>query len=773
MRFSAACVRLLLLLALVPVGLFGQAARVVERIDVRHVGPPAASDELIRANVRLKVGEPYLRSTADDDVRSLYATGYFYNIRIGEELTDKGVILTYVVQGKPTLVEIRFQGNEKYSRTKLLTKVTSKVGEPLNERRLFSDAEEIKKYYQKQGYQRTAVKYSVTIDENAGRGTATFEITEHPKVRVVDVQFVNAQTFTQKKLRSVLKTRRAWMFSWITGSGKLKDEEFEEDKEKLVDFYRSAGYIDFAIKDVQFDYAEPTRLTIRFVVVEGLQYKIGSVTFKGITLFPEEYFRERLPVGPGKIFTPMALTRDLGVIEDAYGGRGYIDARIGAAKVPNTETGTMDLVFTVDERQQSFVEKIEIKGNTKTKDRVIRRELAVSPGEIFNMVRVKLSTNRLAGLNYFEKIDAKPEPTEVPNRKNLVVSVEEKSTGNFTVGAGFSSVDNLVGFVEVSQGNFDLFNPWLFQGGGQKFRLRVQMGTERQDILLSFVEPWFLARKLALGVDLYHRDLQYQSSLYDERRTGGRLSLTRALGSDFLIGSVSYTLESVGILDVATNASTNLLAAEGTSLVSKVGASLAYDTRNNTLLPNRGQRTELLAEIAGGPLGGDTDFYKFELRSSWYFKGFAPGHVIEVIGRVGVAEAYGDTPDVPLFDRFYLGGLYSLRGYDYRAVGPKDVNGEPIGGNTYYFGSIEYSIPIMERLRAAIFYDIGMVFSKSFSFSPGPFSTGTYNDNFGFGIRLNLPIGPLRLDYGIPLTSDPQNGGSGKFQFGVGYTREL
>jgi outer membrane protein insertion porin family len=757
-----------------------QSTRVVERIDIRFVGPPSASEQLIRANIRLKPGDPYVRSTADDDVRTLYATGYFYNIRIVEEFSERGVVLTYVLQGKPTLTEIRFTGNQLFSRARLLKRVSSKVGEPLNERKLFTDAEEIRKYYQKQGSPGTTVKYSVSIDENAGRGTATFEITERPKVRVVDVFFEGAQAFEPKKLAKVIKTRRWWMLSWLTGSGKLKDDQLEEDKERLADFYRSQGYIDFQIQDVQLDYTTPTRLTVRFVLSEGAQYKIGSVTFKGNTVFATNELSEKVPAAPGKTFTPGVYSRSIDTVQNLYGERGYIDARVGAARSANIETGTMDLAFTVDEKQPSYIERIDIRGNTKTKDQVIRRELAVSPGELFDMTRVKLSTNRLAGLNYFEKIDARAEPTDVPNRKNLVISVEEKSTGNFTIGAGFSSVDNLVGFAEISQGNFDLFNPWFFTGGGQKFRLRVQLGTERQDYLLSFVEPWFLDRKLALGVDLFHRDLTFQSAIYDERRTGGRLSLTRALGSDFLIGTLSYTLENVAIRNVETsNAPPQIIAegAKGNQLLSKIGLSLAYDTRNSVLLPNRGQRTELLAEVAGGPLGGDADFYKLELRSAWYFKGFGPGHVLEIIGRVGVSDAFDNSTDVPLFERFFLGGLYSLRGYDYREVGPKDpVFNEPLGGNTYYFASAEYSIPLIERLRLAVFYDIGMVFPKAYSFSPGPAGagdTGRFNDNVGIGLRLNLPLGPLRLDYGIPLNSDSVNESSGRFQFGVGYTREL
>jgi outer membrane protein insertion porin family len=766
---------------------FPQAPARVAKINVRHVGPPAVSDELIRANIRVKPGDSYSKVNVDDDVRNLYTTGYFYNIRVNEELTREGLVLTYVVQGKPKLTDIKFQGNKKFNNKKLVKKVKSKIGEPLDEHRLFTDSQEIQKMYQKAGYQKTQAKYVLNTDENAGRGTVTFEIQEAAKVRIVDVEFVGAQAFSQRKLRKVIKTRRHWMFSWLTGSGTLKDEQFEDDKDKLGDFYRNEGYIDFEIKDIKFDYATPNRLRLRFVIDEGKRYKVGKVEFKGNKLFSTDEIlkglRRRegpkiktgLSMGVGEIFTPKGLAKDVEALEDFYGARGYIDVRypstFKAIKNANTETGTMDLVYQIDEGEKSYVEKIEIKGNTKTKDRVIRRELAVAPGEVFNMVRVKISTNRLTQLNYFEKVQAQPEETDVPNRRNLVVGVDEKNTGNLQVGAGFSSVDNIVGFVEVSQGNFDLFNPPYFSGGGQKFRVRVQMGTRRKDFETTFIEPWLFGQKLQLGVDLYHRELNFLSSVYDLRRTGGRLSLTRALWSDYLIGSVSYTLENVGIVNVDKNASQLIQEEKGNRLVSKVGVSIAYDTRNSVLLPDRGQRTELLTEVAGGPLGGDTDFYKFELKSSWYFPGFLPGHIWELNSKAGVVESYNGSKRVPLFDRWFLGGAYSLRGFDYHDVGPKDERGEPIGGGTYWYGSAEYSVPIIERLRFAAFYDIGMVYRDAYSF--GSKGTGSFNDNWGFGIRLNLPIGPLRLDYGVPIHSDRFNDSSGKFQFSVGYTRDL
>jgi outer membrane protein insertion porin family len=524
---------------------------------------------------------------------------------------------------------------------------------------------------------------------------------------------------------------------------------------------------------------------VDFVISEGRRYRVGAIDFKGVTLFSTNDILKRagadhrgLRMPVGAVFTPKGLQRDVEAIQDLYGAKGYIGE--GASdRVPviahrnaNTQTGTMDLVYEVEEGQKSIIEKIEIKGNTKTKDRVIRRELAVAPGEVFDMVKVKLSKQRLEGLRFFDRVETQPEPTEVSaDRKNLVVSVNEMNTGNFSIGAGFSSVDSILGFVEVTQSNFDLFNPPWFQGGGQKLRLRAQFGAKREDYELTFIEPWFLGKKLQFSTDLYHRDLRFVSlnDLYNLRRTGARLGLSRALGSDFLIGGISYTIENVSIYDVATNASPAIQQEAGSRLVSKVGASLAYDTRNSTLLATKGQRTELRAELAGGPFGGDTDFYKIELGSGWYFKGLAPGHILELGARTGVVNNYGESSRVPLFDRWFLGGIDSLRGFRYRQVGPKDNTGEPLGGNTYWFGSAEYSIPIIDFLRFAVFYDIGMVYADAYQWN-----FGNYNNNYGAGIRLNIPhLGPLKLDYGIPIKHDAQNGSSGRFQFSVGYQREF
>ncbi len=807
-----------LLLGCVPVAWSQTAGPKIDRVDIKFVGPSSVSEQFIRSNVRAKAGSTYLPNSTQDDVHSLYGTGQFYNIRVSvDPADDGGVFLTFIVQARPRLSEIKLEGNKKLSDSKLKKKITVKVGEPLDEQKLFTDVQEMKKLYEKYGYPDTQVKYVLNIDENAGRGSVTFQVTESPKIKVTKIEFVGAAAFSQKVLYKQIKTTRHWMFSWITSSGVFKQDDFDDDKDLLVEFYRNHGYLDFEIKDVKLEHPAPNKLAIYFYVYEGRQYKVGSIKFSGNKIFSDADIRKGLQsvhdyehskdkLGPhglamdvGNVFTPDGLKKDSQAVEDFYGTKGYIDVAQGESlrvnRIPNVDTGTMDLEFQVDEGQKSYVEKIDIRGNLKTKDKVIRRELAISPGDVFDMVRVKTSKQRLEGLQYFDKVDLDPEPTDPPiaGRKDLIVNVEEQNTGNLTFGAGFSSVDSLVGYVELTQGNFDLFHPPNFTGAGQKFRMKVQLGTERQDYEISFTEPWFLNRKLSLGVDLYRHQLDFESpnNIFDETRTGMGLSLTRALWSDFFIGTISYRVEDVGIslnsgfhgteqiLDqsvspptpetINPNVPQAILDEVGDHLYQRIGGTLAYDTRNSVQLPNHGQRSEFTAEFSSG----DKTYYKVEAKTDWFFPGFFKGHVLEASGRVGMADGLSGG-DVPFYDRYYLGGLYSLRGFQYRNIAPREPGfNEPIGGDTLWFGSLEYSVPIMEKdnglgVRVALFYDIGAVGAAPYSFS------GSYDDDWGIGFHLNIPrLGPLRLEYGIPIHHDQYNSSSGQFQFGVGYTREF
>lgn len=804
----------------------------IDRVDIQYIGPASVSEQFVRSYLQLKAGGTYLPAATESDIHALYATGQFYNIRVSiQQAADGGVDLAYIVQVKPRLVEIKIVGNIKMRTTKIRKKITSKVGQPLDEERLFTDCQAITDFYEKEGFPGTIVKYVPDIDEAAGTGVATFEITEGRKMKITHIDFIGAAAFTQHKLRHQIKTRQKWMFSWLTGSDLYKEDQFADDKDALMDFYRNHGYLDFEIKDVRFANPTPNTMTIQFYVYEGRQYKVGAITFTGTTLLPiaaispsynpgpapkpkyspaydnwlrAQKFNHDFTMKTGTTFTPDGLSTNLTAIEDFYGSMGYITVRQGeglnVTQIPNVDSGTMDLAFDVQEGRKTYVEKIDIHGNVKTKDRVIRRELAIDPGDVFDMVRVRLSQERLENLGYFENVDMRPEPTEPPiaGREDLIVNVQEKNTGNFTVGAGYSSVEELVGFAQITQNNFDLFNPPYFTGGGQQFSLRVQLGNLEQEYDLNFVEPWFLNRKLALGVDLYRDvwDFDSPNNIFNETRTGFRVSLTRALWSDFFRGSIYYNLEQVGINlnsgwynftdqpfplpPLFPNVPPSILQQTGSHLFNRFGGSLTYDTRNSLQLPNWGQLTEFDPELSVG----DQTFYKLELKTAWFFPSplahFFPnalsGHVLEADAHIGTAKGISGG-DVPFYDRYYLGGIYDLRGFKYRNIGPREANpyvastdyNEPTGGDSFWYGTLEYSLPIFEQpgsfgLRFAVFYDIGSVGTGPYTFS------GNFNDDWGVGIRLNIPsLGPLRLDYGIPITHDQFNGTSGQFQFSAGY----
>jgi len=342
------------------------------------------------------------------------------------------------------------------------------------------------------------------------------------------------------------------------------------------------------------------------------------------------------------------------------------------------------------------------------------------------------------------------------------VVVEEKRTGSFNFGAGFSSIDNLLGFAEITQGNFDVTRWPYFTGGGQKFRLRVQYGTRRKDFVLSLTEPYFLDREIAVGGSIFYREASFTSSVYDERRYGFELSARKRLGQ-FLAGRVGYKLEDVTIFNVDPGASVVIQQEAGTRLKSEISGGLTYDTRDSLFLTRRGERIDFSTYVAGGFLGGDTDIYGFDLEASKYF--LLPWDTILTLnGEVATVATWAGGDRVPIFDRLYLGGANNLRGFKFRDVGPKDENGEPIGGNTLARLTVEYTFPVVDKVRGAVFYDIGFVNGGDYDFT-----SGNVSSDVGIGVRLDLPIGPVRIDYGFPMQKDEFSSGSGKFNFNIGY----
>ncbi|MCD8535208.1 MAG: outer membrane protein assembly factor BamA [Verrucomicrobia bacterium] len=783
------------------------AMPVVAQIKIHHLGPAAASESMVRAHIRTREGKAYNPNTLDDDVRNLYKTGFFQDVRPTRDESASGIVITFVLQGKPIVTDITFAGNEKVSGRRLMKQVETVVGEPIDDRKLFFDQKAIEEYYQKKGYYEAKITYEKQVSELSGRGSVRFNIDEGPKIKIDDVIFHGVDGFTQKEMRRVMETKRTWWLAWLTGDGKLKRQVLEDDRELITEFFRNEGFLDIEVEDLRIETITPTRVVLHVEIKQGQKYLTGTVQFEGNTLYTPEELSQALVMKPNDTFSPKGFRSNRSAIYDMYDSIGYIDARINIDQEPNVQSGMIDLSYQIQEGSQSYVDKIVIQGNTRTKDKVIRRELPLAPGEIFDNVKVKVGQKRIERLDLFSQVEIDRQETDVPNRKDLVMTVNEKSTGRIQFGAGFSTVDNIVGFAEFSESNFDI-GKWSYpylQGGGQKLRVRTQVGARRQDYTLNFIEPWFLDQQLQLGVDLYHRDLNFQSDEYRETRTGGRVTLTKPLLTqwvDGLRGSVGYNLErvelnfqSAGITRAEAAALQNklennipLTAAEqaafdtgrhtlispdmvaeetGQRLVSKGLASLAFDNRRgDPLFPSSGTLTKLEGTLTGGPFGLDTNYYALELTSHWYLRGLLPGHTIQVKGNLGVMDAFGDSERVPLFDRYFLGGAYNMRGYEYRRVGPRDtfLNGEPLGGNTYWQGTIEYIIPLIDALKFAVFYDVGNVYSDSYAFD----QFGDFSDNWGLGLRLQTPLGPLQLDYALPLRdSDGYGRNDGQFQFGV------
>ncbi len=459
---------------------------------------------------------------------------------------------------------------------------------------------------------------------------------------------------------------------------------------------------------------------------------------------------------------------------------------------PNLQTGNIDVEYQITEGEKIQVESVKIEGNSKTKSTVILRELVLAPGDTFDSVRMKISKARLENTRFFEDpVNVTDESTNIPGRPQPEGRRQGGAHRQPDVRRRLQLAGEGRGLRRGHQSNFDLFNRRsFFQGDGQKFRLRFQVGSQSSEVMLNFEEPYFLERQLALGFQLYRTTSDYNSSYYEEIRTGGQVYMRKRL-FNWLESMISYTYESVDIANVTSNAPLSILLLEGKTTTSKLGVIFTQDTRDKIINTTRGHYTSLGISVAGGPLGGDNSYYNLEFRGSKFFPlSEFQDQVLSVIGRVGVTDSFGDSnkaisrtittidpttgapvtiivpsyvPGVPFYDRFFLGGPHDLRGFEYRDSGPKDVTGEPIGGKTYGFMSLEYSFDIVKPVRMAFFYDAGFVNVDSYDFSPVD-----YNDNFGIGIRLEVAGAPLSLDLGIPLTGDKFNKKGNQFNFSFG-----
>jgi outer membrane protein insertion porin family len=594
-----------------------QAAPIVKSIDVQYAGPANISREKILGNMRTKVGKPYDDKVVEEDIRNLYATGNVTNVRIfGEpDPAEGGVKVIVVLMAKASVSEVLVHGPEKVKESRIRKEITAKPGDPLNEATLESDRQKILTYYAERGFGEADVQYTVETDEKKGTSKVIFNITEGGKLFIRSVRFEGNQNIQTADLKKVIKSKPKFFLDFLNKGGKINTDQLKDDQNAIRDLAQSKGYIDAEVSDAQLK-REGSKVDITWVIKEGPQYKVGNVKFEGAQLLPMDKLQKILKTKTGAVYSPQNVRSDIKAMEDLYGALGYVDLRIGAAVNP-AGNQVVGVDFKLEEGVQSYVEHVNITGNDRTKDKVLRRELLVAPGDVYNTVRVDASRKRLESLGYFEKVDVYPSDTLVPGRKDVNILVTEKRTGSFNFGAGFSSIDSLIGFAEVTQGNFDITRWPYFTGGGQKFRLRAQYGLRRKDFIIALTEPYFLDYKVSVGGEAYYRDATFVSDVYAERRYGFDLSVRKSL-TDFTYIRMGYRLEETEIYDVDPGVSQTIQNEAGARLKSEISAGITYDTRDSVFLTRKGLRVSLDTFLSGGFLGGDIQNYGWDLRATKY-----------------------------------------------------------------------------------------------------------------------------------------------------------
>jgi outer membrane protein insertion porin family len=736
-------------------------AKVVKQIDVEYVGDAAISKDRVLANLSTKVGDTISPAKIDEDIKNLYASGDFENIRVLSKEVPGGVALKLVVQTRALLGEVRFTGNSLFDSDKLTKQADLRVNRPIDEAKIREGREKILESYRKRGFPEAVVNYQVSAPDRRGYSVVTFSIDEGGQAKLRKVDFVGNTVFTSAELRKEMEQRPKSVLNPFAKQARIDDSTISGDIRAIEDFYQNKGYLGAHVQNVSRIRADDGKhVDLVITINEGEPYTIGNVSVSGVQAVSlEGDLLPYLKTKSGGYYSGQFLKDDIALIGSQYGMKGFADVQV-TPKLDPAGSNAVSVNFIVSEGRAFNVGQINIEGNTKTKDHVIRRELAIKPGEPYNKELVEASRRRLMNLNYFSTVDVMPVDTSYDLEKDLIINVTEKPTGTINFGAGFSSIDDLVGFMEISQTNFDIGNWPSLTGGGQRFRLGVRVGTKRRDISLALTEPWFMGKRLALTGELFYRDLLFLSDYYDQTNYGGALSLRKPL-TEHVYAQAGFRPQMVEI-SVDRNASEALLEEEGDFFYNPLEADLVYDSRDNLFLPRQGNRASLGVEAG---VGGDVSAAKFSASGSHHMKVPEFGFVLGKDPIINVNGRWSTVSDADhIFVREFLGGANNLRGFEYRDVGPKDENGEALGGDEAWYASAEYTFLIIDKIRGAAFYDVGEV-----SGGPGTLGGGV-NSNWGFGVRLfMLGDAPIRLDYGIPIQTDQFNDDSGRFNFTIGY----
>ena len=727
-----------------------------EVVEITIQGNERIETEAIRRNISTQVGETYLPKRINEDLKAVHRMGFFVDVRISTQDLAAGRRVIFDVKEKPTILGIGLSGNEEFDDEKIRENLTLKAGAVLNLARVRTNAEIIEDLYKEENFHNAKVDYRVTELAN-NQVNVEFQITEGQKLDIQDIKFIGNHTFDDGDLKDVMRTKeKQWLISWLTGAGDLDLEKLNQDVIAISSFYQNHGFINVKVSDPDVAFKEDA-IEITIKISEGDRYTIGDVDIEGDLIRPKEELVEALKITDDEYFNRSLLEKDRIKLTDLYGDEGYAYAQVIPRTTPDPKTLTVDVNYTITKNQLVFFEEIIIAGNTKTRDKVIRRELQVYEQEVYSRTAMKKGVQRLHGLGFFEDIKVNTLKGETDDQMILKIDVTEKPTGTLTFGGGFSSASSVFGAFSIDQKN-------LF-GRGQMLKASVDIGATAQRFDIYFTEPWLFDIPLAAGFNVYRTNTSYSDYGYDKDGFGIKAFASYPIFPKSRL-YLSYLYDDSEI-DVTNNseASDNIKNLEGNNTTSSITGRLRYDSRNRSFNATRGSTHEVAVEYAG--LGGDFTFTKTTALTAWHFPiwGKLTGYWR---GQGGWIDDRGRTPD---YAKFSIGGTNTIRGVEPKDVSPKEENKDGdetlVGSEVYVVFNHELHHPIAEDLGlvAIAFVDMGNQWRQSNEIE---FDYSDMVKTVGGGLRWLSPMGPLRLAYGYVFDSGDSDAEGGKIEFSMG-----
>ena len=702
---------------------------------VEAIGNERIDRGVVYNAARTKEGDLYDPAKVGEDLKNIYKTGFFSDVMVDVKDTDKGKVVTFIVVERPPVSAIYIAGNKKVKTADIRDKLKIKSGSVLNIEKVKESIEEIRKLYVGKGYY--AIKVNYEIDTKEGyKAELRFVIEEPQRASVRKITFTGNKHLKASQIKHAMKTREKGWFSWFTGSGILDEEDLEDDRKNIEALYHDHGYVKVKTgpPDMRIS-ADGKTISIAIDIQEGDLHKISQIEFKGDIMFDEQEIRKKLKSKPDSTFRSSLFQTDVTTLTDLYQDKGYAFVDVAPFTVINDVDKTVRVTFDIAKGSEVYFNRINIVGNIKTKDKVIRRELRFAEGDLYSSKNMKLTKRRLRNTTFFKSEELKTIKTDEPDKVNLDVIVEEKPTGTLSLGVGYSTYEKMILSGSISQQN-------IF-GTGDMASLTASLSTIAKIYSLTFMDPYTFDKNFSTTYNIFNTERIFDT--YDYKGSGGSVTVSRPL-TEFIRASLGYRLQKITVYNIESDAGAFITDQAGTSTTSAVSTSLVRNTIDDILNPSRGSIASVMVEVAGGPFGGDNKFVKSVASYGKYIP-FYWDTTFFLKGTAGNITPYGGTT-VPVFERFFVGGIQTMRGFKFGAAGPLDPStGDVIGATDELYFNMEWIFNLYKPagLKGFLFFDYGKGFNGTGGFSEA------LKPAVGFGIRWFSPMGPITLVLGINL----------------------